>query len=130
VLESEQALVKVLEARMYALKTEVGALSLMLLEVEPRAMRQVHDALKTALFRATDTVYGIPDSGQVAVLMDDCKKSDAPKIVRRLLEKLGAESAKFLKPARVGLASSPEDGTDPERLLGHARGSFVPISEF
>lgn len=129
-LESEQALLKVLESRIYALKTEVGGVSLMLLEVGERSFKQVFEALKAALFRASDTVYGLAHSGQIAVVMDDCKKADAPKIVRRLLDTLGPESNKLLKPAKVGLSNCPEDATDPEKLLDQARCSFIPISEF
>jgi hypothetical protein len=131
VLESEKALLKVLESRMYALKTEIGAISLMILEVGEKAMKQVGEALKVALFRASDTVYTL-NEGQIAVVMDDCKKADAPKIVRRLLQNLGSESTKFLRTekARVGLASGPDDTTDPERLLALARESLVSIAEF
>ncbi|MEW6057648.1 MAG: HAMP domain-containing sensor histidine kinase [Bdellovibrionota bacterium] len=130
ILDSEDALRKVLESRMYALKTEIGALSLMMLEVEAKGMKQIADALKSALFRATDTVYCLPDIGQIAVVMDDCKKQDAPKIVRRLLTNIGAESGKFLQGAKVGLASSPEDATDPEKLLGEARSNLVALDKF
>lgn len=134
VLEGESALLKVLESRMYAYKTELGALSLMLLEVPgERPLKQVHQALKSALFRASDTVYGMGDSHQIAVLMDDCKKDDATKIVGRLLTEVGAESAKFLSKflegARVGIASFPDDGTDPRRLLEYARSHLTPVTE-
>jgi hypothetical protein len=129
-LENEQALEKVIESRMHALKHEVGALSVMILEVSPKSLKPVHEALRNALFRASDTVYSLPNAGQIAVLMDDCKKADAPKIVRRLLENLGAEAGKFLKPARVGVASCPDDATQPERLLSKARKSFVQLAEF
>jgi hypothetical protein len=129
VLESEEALVKVLEARMFALRTEVGAISLMLLDVGEKALRQVSDALRSALFRASDTVYCLTEAGQVAVVMDDCKAEDAPKIVGRLLSNMGAEASRFLKDAgaKVGIASSPEDTTDPEALLREARSRFKPI---
>ena len=130
VLKSEEQLMKVLESRLYALRTEVGAISLMILEVEPRSVKPVHEALKSALFRASDTVYSLSERNQVAVLMDDCKKPDSSKIVRRLLKNLGAESAKFLSTAKVGLASSPEDGTEPEKILDFARGAFLPLTEF
>ncbi len=130
VLKSEEALMKVLESRLFGLRTEVGAISVMILEVEPRSVKPVHEALKSALFRASDTVYSLAERNQVAVLMDDCKKPDSSKIVRRLLQSLGAESAKFLATARVGLASSPEDGTEPDKILDHARGAFLPLSEF
>lgn len=129
ILKSEQALLKVLESRMYALRTELGALSLVFVEVSPKSLKPVLEGLKAALFRASDTVYSLADLNQIAVLMDDCKKADAPKIIRRLLENMSVENAKFLKGARVGLASFPEDATDPQRLLEFASGSLKPISE-
>lgn len=127
ILENEQALLKVLESRLYALRTEVGALSLMVLEVEPRLLKQIHEALKSALFRASDTVYSLADTSQIAVLMDDCKKADAPKIVKRLLSSLGAEATRLLDGAKVGLSCCPEDATDPEQLLSTARRHLEPI---
>ena len=131
VLENEQALVKVLESRMFALKTEVGAVSLMVLKTKAlRGLAPLNDALKTALFRASDTVYRLSDSAEIAVLMDDCKKPDAPKIVRRLLESLGPKAKGFLEGAHVGLVSCPEDGTEPESLLEKARLEAVPAVEF
>lgn len=129
ILKSEQALLKVLESRMYALRTELGAISLVLVEVSPKSLKPVLEALKAALFRASDTVYSLPDLNQIAVLMDDCKKADAPKIINRLLENVSVESGKFLKTARVGLSSFPEDATDPQKMLDHARGALVPASE-
>lgn len=130
VLESEDALLKVLESRMFALRTELGAISLVILEVGPKSVKTVLEALKAALFRASDSVYSLPKQNQVAVLMDDCKKSDAPKIIRRLLETVGTENAKILKAGSVGFASCPEDATDPVKLLAEARSSSVKIAEF
>lgn len=130
ILKSEQALLKVLESRMYALRTELGAISLVLVEVSPKSLKPVLEALKAALFRASDTVYSLPDVSQIAVLMDDCKKADAPKIINRLLENVSVENGKFLKTAHVGLSSFPEDATDPQKLLDHARAALVPMSEF
>lgn len=130
VLESEDALIKVLESRMFALRTELGAISLVILEVGPKSVKPVLEALKAALFRASDSVYSLPKQNQVAVLMDDCKKSDAPKIIRRLLANVGTEHAKLLKAGSVGFSSCPEDATDPVKLLSQARSSAVKISEF
>ncbi|MBI3544018.1 MAG: hypothetical protein HY075_12170 [Deltaproteobacteria bacterium] len=129
VLRSEAALGKVLESRMFALRTEVGAISLMILETRAPSLKTVHEAVKNALFRASDSVYDLPKTSQVAVVMDDCKKADAPKLVRRLLDSLGKDSTKALAGARVGVASFPDDGTEPEGLLKHARSTLVPLKE-
>ncbi|HRK03160.1 MAG TPA: ATP-binding protein, partial [Oligoflexia bacterium] len=117
VLDNERALLKVLESRIYALRTELGATSLLILEVPVKSFQAVVSTLRSALFRASDAVYTLPRAGQIAVVMDDCKKSDAPKIVSRLFAEMNREAAKFLTNARAGLASFPEDSTDPEELL-------------
>lgn len=130
ILRSEAAFLKVLESRLFALKTEIGATSLVVFKLGPSDVRAVHEGLRHALFRASDTVYGLEESNEVTVLMDDCKKVDAPKIVRRLIESLGPAAAGLLKSAKVGLANSPDDGTEPLVLLEHARTHSVPISEF
>lgn len=129
VLENQEQLMKVLESRIFALSTEVGAVSLILLKTEKDVVKDVSRAFKGALFRATDTVYSLPDSGEVAVLMDDCQKADAPKILKRLIGALGDRVKGELKGARVGIASCPDDGTDPEGLLSQARRKAVSISE-
>lgn len=121
VLDNEPALLKVLQSRIYALRTELGATSLLILEVEPRSLPSVVSTLRSSLFRASDAVYTLPRAGQVAVVMDDCKKADAPKIVSRLLTEMNKEAAKFLNNARAGMANFPEDSTDPEELLALAR---------
>lgn len=121
VLDNERALIKVLESRIYALRTELGATSLLILEVPVKSFQAIVSTLRSALFRASDAVYTLPRAGQVAVVMDDCKKADAPKIVARLFEEMNREAAKFLTNARAGLASFPEDSTDPEELLVLAR---------
>ena len=128
-LTSEDALLKVLESRIYALKNEVGALSLLILEVQPKAFKTVQEALVRALFRASDSVFTIPEENQLAVVMDDCKKTDAPKIVKRLLSQAETEVKGFLKTARVGLASCPDDTTDPKELIKEARASFISAQE-
>jgi hypothetical protein len=129
ILDSQAAFMKVLESRLFALKNEVGALSVIIFEIAPNDLKRVHEVLKSALFRATDTVYMLPDHHQVAVLLDDCKKEDAPKIVRRLIKTVNAELAHLLDDAKVGFASCPEDASDPETLVATARNAQSPVKD-
>jgi hypothetical protein len=43
---------------------------------------------------------------------------------------LGKGAQLRLGGARIGVASCPEDGTDPEGLLEQARRAAVPLKEF
>lgn len=131
VLENEQALLKILESRIYALKNEVGALSLVLFKVPARSLKAILEVLKSTLFRASDSVYALTDKNEIAVIMNDCKKEDAPKIVQRWIERMGSEGSKFFssKEVKVGYSSCPEDSTEPEKLLQLARKKVSFTSE-
>lgn len=127
VLKNQHALNKILEARMTALKNEVGALSIVVLQSSAKSLTPLQKGLNAALFRASDSIYILPDTNELVVLMDDCKKEDAPKLLNRLLEGLGEKAKALLKDSRVGFATSPKDGTLPGDLLRCAREAAVPL---
>jgi hypothetical protein len=78
--------------------------------------------LRARLFRSSDLV--VPDgSGHLVLLLEDCRASDAPRLLERLrlsmLEAAPGRARGGLK-LRWGVVSVPEDGLDPELLLGLA----------
>lgn len=129
-LEGSDALSKAFESRIARLKEGVSSVSLMLLSVRKQSFRHAAESLGSALFRASDTIYSLPDDNHVAVLMEDCKKSNVPKLLERLLQNLGTETLKFVEPISVAVVSYPEDGSDAKKMLAVAQDSLKPLKEF
>lgn len=129
-LEGSDALSKAFESRIARLKEGVSSVSLLVVQVRKEAFRQAAESLGSALFRASDTIYSIPEESQVAVLMEDCKKANVPKLLERLLQNLGVETLKFVEPITVAVVSYPEDGADAKKLFSLAQHSLKPLKEF
>ncbi len=111
---SEQGLRAVLASRVSLISPEqggVGAVSLGLIKVpEGLSPEELTFKIKKGLFRASDTVYALPEKNQVALILDDCKSQDAPLLLERLEKITGLEF-------KSGLSSCPQDGVDPEKLM-------------
>jgi len=113
-LSSEEGLRAVLASRMGQVSLDLGSLgsvALGLVEV-PKGM-PVEDfriQLKKNLFRASDSVYALPDRGQVAVVLDDCKPEDAPRLLARIQKSVG-------RTLRFGIVTCPQEGQDPAQLI-------------
>lgn len=120
-LSSEEGLKAVLASRAYEISTALGTVALVLLEV-PQGMDadRFTATVRKTLFRASDAVYSLRELGQAALVLDDCKPEDAPRLVARirqqLVQELGQQLAKG-PSLRYGLAQCPADGHDPAMLL-------------
>jgi hypothetical protein len=114
-LSSEEGLMAVLASRAYEISTELGTVALVLLQVPHGTPSEAFAAeIKKSLFRASDAVYSIPKRQLVALVLDDCKPEDAP----RLMERIGAKlNKKGVAPLVFGAAQCPADGLDPAMLL-------------
>jgi hypothetical protein len=114
-LDSEQGLLQVLLSRLHEHAPENGALgsvALALIAVpESEPLEAFRKRVKRALYRASDAVYALVSRRQVAVVLNDCRAADVPKLVARLTATLGE------KPLQVGAVAAPEDGVDPYALL-------------
>jgi hypothetical protein len=113
-LSSEDGLRAVLVSRAYQVSTELGSVALVLVNVpEGVAPAALLAQIKKTLFRASDAVYSLPERGQIALVLDDCKPEDAPRLLQRIKNTLGHE-------LQFGIAHCPSDGVDPGALLGLA----------
>lgn len=113
-LASEEGLIAVLGARTQALAPEQGGLSsiaLCLIKVPPKTDLDAFTlAVKKGLFRASDSVYALPNKSQVALILEDCKIEDAPRLLLRLEKRIGMK-------LQFGVSTCPSDGLDPRELM-------------
>jgi hypothetical protein len=117
-LSSMDGLHAVLASRAEALAPETGALGSMAVALvvvpggeDPQAFVK---RVKKALFRSTDAAYAIPERRWVALVMDDCKAEDAPRLLERIGKAVGGAKLRF------GAASCPADGLEPALLVAVA----------
>ena len=115
------------------LSTSIGSLSkmsLLLLRPEPGAAAgmdeqvQIFQELQKALFRSSDSIFWIQDTGEYAVLMDDCDMAGGERVAKRLTDTL-REAVPHIRFLR-GLVTGPEDGANAHELLENARASWLP----
>lgn len=113
--------------------TSIGALSkmtLLLLRPEPgystgrEDQPRIAQALQKVLFRSSDSTFWIEDTGEFAILMDDCDREGGVRVARRLLESLkeNMPSLRFL----WSVAAGPDEGTNASELLEKARSEWMP----
>lgn len=113
-LSSEEGLRAVLMSRALGVSTELGSVGLVLVEVPGGTQTEDFCAkVKSGLFRSSDAAYPIPSKDQVALVLDDCKPEDAPRMMKRL-------ENSFSAPLRYGIAHCPTDCLDPGELIALA----------
>jgi hypothetical protein len=110
-LSSEAGLLAVLSSRAYQASMELGSVALALAEVPAGIAPEVFRLqVKKTLFRASDAVYALPEVRRIALVMDDCRPEDAPRLLARIEKSLG-------RPLRHGIATCPKDGFEPGQLI-------------
>lgn len=115
-LSSEQALRAVLDSRIFKSTTEIGTAALILFaKPEDMELKEFQHMVRKQLFRATDSVYVLKAREELAVVMDDCRKEDIPKLIHRI-EK-GFQGKKF---PNHGTVLCPDDGTEAAALIALA----------
>jgi hypothetical protein len=118
-MSSEESLRAVLTSRAYDVSTELGSVALVLMLIPKGShSEEYRDRVRTHLFRATDAVYALPQRNEVALVLDDCKVEDVP----RLLERLKTALTKQYQAQLTGWAHCPADGLDPGKLFDLAQG--------
>jgi hypothetical protein len=116
-LSSEQGLHSVLASRAYEVSTELASVALILVSVPEssrRAPETFKEQVKKSLFRASDAVYLLKERGELALVLDDCKPEDAPRLMDRIIQKLNKNAGGTI---HYGMAQCPSDGLDPAGLL-------------
>ncbi|MCO5142022.1 MAG: ATP-binding protein [Oligoflexia bacterium] len=121
----------VINNRLFSAIGALSKISLVLLRAEPgyKALDEdypkINKALQRVLFRTSDSIFWISESGELAILMDDCGREGAQRVVERLKKVLAEEIShiRFL----VSYACGPEDGSSALELLEKARSSWEPL---
>lgn len=115
-LGSEEGVRAVLASRAFAVTNELASVALALIDVptghDPSAFLE---RVRSQLFRASDAVYALPEKRRLALVLDDCKAEDAPKLLDRIRKAVGV-------PFSFGVATCPGDTLDPGALLTIASG--------
>jgi hypothetical protein len=120
-LAPEEALVRVLESRALRASSEMTETVLALIRGESWAkLSELRLRVTRSLFRASDAVYELPGSGELALVMDDCKPADAPGLLARIARSVGA-------PLEIGCAFIPDDAIDAEQLILKARSRRIRV---
>ncbi len=118
-LSSEEGLMAVLGSRAFEASNELSAVALGLIEVPRISAHHEPDEAEVEafrvrvqghLFRASDAVYALPSRRQVALVLDDCKPEDAPRLLERIQKSMG-------QVLRYGVAACPSEGIDPAHLM-------------
>lgn len=88
-------------------------------------LRALEKRTRELLFRSSDSVFSIPEIGELTIIMDDCDATGCDKVARRLV----AEVHKRLPNIEFqwAHATGPEDGTSAETLLQAARANWINL---
>jgi hypothetical protein len=124
-LSSDEGVRAVLASRIYGISGELRCVGLVLMEVPKGAggsapgsqdAEEFGAQVRKTLFRSSDTAYAMPDLKCVALILEDCRKDDAPHLLERIQKNLG-------RRVRFGVAECPADSLDPVELirLAHER---------
>ena len=110
-LSSDEGLHAVLASRTGNSHSALDSVALGLVQVPDGVSVDAFRAqVKKGLFRSSDAAYSLPSRKRVALILDDCKPEDAPRLLARLEKSMG-------KTLAFGIAACPSEGMDPKLLL-------------
>jgi hypothetical protein len=114
-LSSEEMLSAVLTSRAYALTNQTASVALILIQVpKGREIEAFRAEVRKLLYRTTDGAYSLPKRGEIAVVMDDYRRDDLPKLLDRMRNAMKIE-------LEFSTAHCPEDVADPTLLFAYAK---------
>jgi len=114
-LSSDQSLSAVLTSRAYVLSNQTSSVALILVKApEGWELEKFRAEIKRLLYRTTDGAYPLPKRKEIAIVMDDYRRADLPKLMARL------ENTLQLK-LTYATAHCPEDVADPSQLFEYAK---------
>jgi hypothetical protein len=113
-LGAKEGLRAVISSRVFETSTGVGSLALAFVKIPEKMPLETFQAqIRGCLFRSTDAAYVIPDMACIAIILNDCKPEDAPKMLSRIERNLQ-------RKLTYGYVTCPEEGADPDFLIGLA----------
>jgi nitrogen-specific signal transduction histidine kinase len=124
VLSREDELDLIIHNRLFSGFSTLEKVSLLMIQLLPTQGESVSIAtlaqeIKSLLFRSSDALFTVPETGEALILMDDCDSENAKKVGQRLASSL----QQSLPHASLvwSTATGPDDGADAAKLLSHAR---------
>lgn len=111
--------------------TGLGNSKVSLLLIQPSATDMAARGVKISslvaqvqqlLFRSSDSLFTVPETGELMILMDDCDALSAVRVGERLVKSL----LEALPHVAIlwSAVTAPDNGTSAEQLLGAARSSW------
>jgi hypothetical protein len=132
VLSREQELDLIINNRLYSGMGGAAKVSLLLIQPMPIAAETTNHGTKdlaaevrSLLFRASDALFWIPETGELTILMDDCDANGAERVGERLVASLRTSLPNL--PFVWAFATGPDHGADAKILLARARASWRTI---
>jgi len=114
-LNSEKGIIEVLRSRTFTVSHEVKTVAVVLIKVpDGESVNRFRYELHQRLFRSSDSVYPLGEERVLALLLDDCKIADIPKIVSRIEKDLCMNLL-------TGFSVTPDDAVDAKELLALAK---------
>jgi hypothetical protein len=114
-LASEEMLNAVLTSRAYALTNQTASVALILIKVpKGREIESFRAEVRKLLYRTTDGAYSLPQRDEIAIVMDDYRRDDLPKLLERIRNAIGIE-------LEFATAHCPSDVADPTLLFAYAK---------
>jgi hypothetical protein len=124
VLSREDELDLIIHNRLFSGFSTLEKVSLLMIQLLPTQGESVSIAtlaqeIKSLLFRSSDALFTVPETGEALILMDDCDSDNAKKVGQRLASSL----QQSLPHASLvwSTATGPDDGADAAKLLSYAR---------
>jgi len=122
----------VINNRLFGELSSLSKISLLVIHPEPGSLEtgkeqaELGRTIEKILFRSSDSIFWVPETGELTILMDDCDTEGAKKVAKRIIQLLRAEKPKMgFVWASV---TAPDDGSNAQELLHKARSSWVPGS--
>lgn len=115
-LSSEEAIKLALASRVYPLATELGSVSLVLMQLPKNShdMSSLQKMVSDCMFLSTDAVYPVLGRNQLALVLNDCKNKGVSVLMKKIEQAVGERLA-------FGAAHCPCDGMDAEILFDVAQ---------
>ncbi len=130
VLSRSDELDLVINNRLFGELSSLSKISLLMLRPEPGSLQpgreqvELGRSIEKILFRSSDSIFWVPETGELTILMDDCDQEGAAKVAQRMIVLLRAEKPKM--SFVWATVTAPDDAVHANDLQQIARTRWLP----